>query len=188
MQHGERNPALRAARAITLVQGRMRGLTMRELAQQVQRSEETVRRELRWAEQEGLVQQYQDQILRELSPKAIAAYQETFDTPTGAIDRDTARALKLKIEAARDIHKGTGVFKDGGTSAARVDLDTIDIYDYRRLRAERLQSPGDPSLLDEAGDAERHRIAEAAAIDGEILGAEAAGDGRAGADGAEDDA
>jgi len=92
-----KDPDLRRLRALRMIDMRIRGKTMKQVAEEFGVSENTVERTLSWAKKAELVVQAEDKILRELVP---AAQKALLAVLAGEND-------DVKAKAALEIFKGT---------------------------------------------------------------------------------
>lgn len=68
------NLALKRLRATRIVQDRIAGMTLKDIAKKYRRNVDTVKKDLQYATENGLVDQMEDRILNELVPLAIDTY------------------------------------------------------------------------------------------------------------------
>jgi len=68
------NLALKRLRATRIVQDRISGMTLKDIAKKYRRNVDTVKKDLQYATENGLVDQMEDRILNELVPLAIDTY------------------------------------------------------------------------------------------------------------------
>lgn len=73
------SPDLRRLRAMEMLQMRIANRSIGQIAEHFQCSVNTVSRALEWAEREGLVKQYENEIIQRLVPKAIALYEKRME-------------------------------------------------------------------------------------------------------------
>lgn len=93
-----RDPALRRARALLILEKKItRNMSVAAIAESLAISSSTVKKEIDWAKREGLVANYEDQILQELVPEAI----KTFSAAIRSGD----------AQAALEVLKGTGLLR-----------------------------------------------------------------------------
>ncbi len=92
-----KDPDLRRLRALRMIEMRIKGKTLAEVAKEFGVSKDTVERSLSWAKKAELVVQAEDKILRELVPAATAALRAVL-----AGEND-----EVKAKTALEIFKGT---------------------------------------------------------------------------------
>lgn len=92
-----KDPELRRLRALGMIDMRIRGKTIREVAEEFGVSDDTVTRTLSWAKKADLIVQAEDRILREIVPAAQAAILAVLQ---GTDD-------EVKAKTALEIFKGT---------------------------------------------------------------------------------
>jgi hypothetical protein len=92
-----RDPDLRRLRALRMIEMRIKGKTMKEVADEFGVSTDTVERTLSWAKKAELVVEAEDKILRDLVP---AAHKAISDVLAGTND-------EVKARTALEIFKGT---------------------------------------------------------------------------------
>jgi hypothetical protein len=117
------DPALRKARALLMVERKLHNTTLADIGREFNVTETTVARELQYAKRAGLLQKYEEQILDELVPLAIAAYK------TALAKGDTTVADK--------VFKGLGFLlppqEREQIPAAPEGGDTLEFYVRRKL-------------------------------------------------------
>jgi hypothetical protein len=116
-------------RALRIIQRLLGGARMPEVAQEMGRTVTTLKKELRWAERQGLMDDLKDKVLSALAPVALERVREAI-TSEGNTD------------AALEVLKGIGllrkhaVIKDEPASGE----DELEVY----LRARRARLVGEP--------------------------------------------
>lgn len=113
--------AIRRLRAQKMVEDRVLGMPLKEMALKYHIHRATVQKELSFAVQEGLVEKLEDRILRELVPLAIETYKHKMKE-----DKDAFVAKDVLTNLARLSEKQERAKKDSSS-------DTLEAY--IRLRA-----------------------------------------------------
>lgn len=121
-----RNKALRRIRAKQMVAMRVQGIPLEQIGQHFGLKRVGVEKAMDWAEREGIIQEIEDDLLRDLVPLAVNAYRIALsgDTPD--------------IGAAKDILQGTGVLKKAAERMAAggpKPMDEMEIFIMRRKLA-----------------------------------------------------
>lgn len=94
-----RLPALRKARALSILEGRLQGKTLETLAREHNISEATVTRDINYLERQGLLDDARHKVVAELVPEALTAAKKALQ---GAGD-------KVSADMASNVLHGTGV-------------------------------------------------------------------------------
>jgi transposase-like protein len=119
-KHGLRDPDLRRLRALRIVEMRIRGKSIPEIAREFGVEDKTVHRDLSWAKKAELVIKAEDKILRELVPAAHKAIAEVF---AGVNDEVKAKtALQIFEKTLPSFSKTPKA--SGATVAPESDLST----------------------------------------------------------------
>jgi hypothetical protein len=168
---------IRRVRALAMLQRRMVNIARRDIATEFNVKEDTVDTEISWAKKQGLVANYENQILNELVPAAI----KTVKAAVAAGD----------VKAALEILKGSGVLHtkpappggppDGGAESLEIYVRKIapqgEANNGRfqpRVTSNALPPLGEASL-DAAGSApapDPGRAVEVGPIDAEVVASE----------------
>lgn len=93
-----RDPKIRRARALRMIEQRILGLSLTQVGKLFNLEGKTVMRELTWAEKEGLLEDLERSILKDLVPVAITTIKHTMEA-----NKDSAVAL--------EVMKGVGLFR-----------------------------------------------------------------------------
>lgn len=150
-----REPELRRVRALQMLQRRITGGTLEQIADEFGVTRETVSRQLKWAAREGLIEDHEERILNELVPEAIRIYSEKMKNDNDAF-------------VARDVL--TFLTKLGDRVAARREhVEEMTLSAYMRLRKESKDESANPAVP----DAESRPGDPADVIDAEISPASA---------------
>lgn len=96
-----RNHAVRKLRAFRIIEARILGRTLNDIGSEFNLTRQTVMNEIEWAERNGLLAQFENDMLKALVPKAITAVAKTLDgnNPIEA------------TAAAFEVFKGTGLLR-----------------------------------------------------------------------------
>lgn len=111
------DPALRRLRAMRFIEGRLHNMSIGEIAAEFNLSEKTISREIDWAKRHNLVADYEEQILGNLVPKAIKAFEIALDAGDA--------------QAALEVLKGTGLLRKPSTkplTAPESQEDSLEIH------------------------------------------------------------
>lgn len=92
------NHALYRLRALKMIELRLKGISLVAIGKEFGVSDQTVARSLKWAETNGLIESFEDQILNELVPAAMKTLREAM------VDGKNA-------DVALEVFKGIGLFK-----------------------------------------------------------------------------
>lgn len=92
------NQALYRLRALKMIELRLKGISLVAIGKEFGVSDQTVARSLKWAETNGLIESFEDQILNELVPAAMKTLKEAM------VDGKNA-------DVALEVFKGIGLFK-----------------------------------------------------------------------------
>ena len=116
-----RNPDLRRVRALAMMQRRMANISLSDIAQEFNVKAITVSNELAWAKKQGLIENYQQQLLNELVPEAIKTVKVAI--------------ADGNVKAAIEVLKGTGLLSakpmeqptapDGGAESLEIYVRKI---------------------------------------------------------------
>lgn len=110
-QKGQSSPQdshIKTLQAMELVRARVEGKTVEEAGASLGLTRATAYRRLKWAEENGLLNEMRNIVLSKIVPKALAAYEKALDL----VDTTSPEALevhKVKLTAAKDIAYGAGV-------------------------------------------------------------------------------
>ena len=156
-------PSVKHARARQIVQMQLANVPRKDIAAAFGIKERWVREITRWAEKEGIVaelaRQQEELLARTLLPKVGKAYETVLDADIATL-RGSERAHSLKLEAARDIAKGLGVFKQHKAPTVTTNQN-LGFEDYLKLRETRLAATVvEPPAL-EVGEEDVHAENEA---------------------------
>jgi hypothetical protein len=132
-----KNPQLRRIRAKKMIAMRVNNWSVSQIGAHFQLGNEQVSNTLRWAEKEGVVNEFEDEILRDLVPLAIQAYKDQLNDP------DKVRANTV---VAKDILQGTGVLKKAADRAAKMGEPMSDVEIWMMKRKGLRESGGQGSL------------------------------------------
>lgn len=133
--------ALRRLRATKLVEDRVMGMKMTEIAKKYRISPLTARKELEFAKSLGVIEKLEDRILRELVPLAIETYKYKMKE-----DKDAFVAKDVLTNLARLSEKSERLQKDN-------DHETLEAY--LKLRVKKNDSTA-TALLDTANSVKNH--------------------------------
>lgn len=95
------------------------GASMKQVGKDFQLHTMTIKREVSFAEREGLLKQVQDSLANDLIPKAMAVYAQHLEIIIKQAAEENAAPPDL--EAARDILKGTQIFSSGAGKKSLLD-------------------------------------------------------------------
>lgn len=157
-----RQPKLLDARALAMIDKRIHGRTLAQIAEEFNVSVDTVKRSLDRAEKLNLVDRYEDYLFGRLGALALGAYEAAL------LEGDTAVATKV-LESLGVVKKA----KDHPREASESDGDTWEAY----LKVRKTSKPLDDPTATASALAEIRpvtpthlRAALAAAVDGECAG------------------
>ena len=116
---------MRYARAIWMVERRLRGDTVNQIATDLQISTDTVGRELKRAAQRGYIEVVRDKLLKtlEAAPDVYAAILDPAK-PAGELHKES-RGWKLKLDAANSLADGLGAFRRETTKNVQNTLEVV---------------------------------------------------------------
>lgn len=144
--------ALRRLRATKLIEDRVMGLKMTEIAKKYRIAPETVRKELTFAHSLGLVEKLEDRILRELVPLAIETYKHKMKE-----DKDAFVAKDVLTNLARLSEKSERLRESA-------EQDTLEAY--LKLRVKKHDKTTN-AILDTANNIKAHITSSITAQDPE---------------------
>ncbi len=157
-----RQPALLDARAMAMVERRIHGRTLSQIAEEFNVSTDTVQRSLSRAEKMNLAERYEDYLMGRLANLALGAYEAAL------MENDTAVATKV-LESIGLIKKP----KESKGKGDEGDEDSWEAYfKVRKKRSGNENATAAPTVI-EVGrtDAGRGTDSEGPpALDGEITG------------------
>ena len=121
------------------------GMRMKEMESQFKLCEATIRREVNFAEREGLLKTIQDSLANDLIPKALALYVKHLELQMEEASKKGAKPPDL--EAAKDILKGTRIFSGGGGNSSALEAQveseqTLEGYIVRRKELDESKPKG----------------------------------------------
>lgn len=157
-----RQEKLQDARALAMVQSRIHGRTLKQIAEEFSVSEDTVKRSLSRAEKMDLTSRYEDYMVGRLAPLAIGALEAAL------VNNDAAVAMKI-LESIGLIKKP----KDQGKVANEDDGDTWEAYLKVRKPRGMHGEPTGPQVEDQGRSPNSGTgVAETGleTVDGEIAG------------------
>lgn len=119
---------IKRLRATQMLSLRLEGNTIKDIAGKFNCSVDTVIRQLRWAEQNGLVDEATDKIIKDLVPLAHRALEQSL----------TSEMDMVKLKAAIEVFKGVGILRRPRPSEDEKNQlndggDSLEIYMRRRL-------------------------------------------------------
>lgn len=165
------DPDLLRARALMMLERRLKGHSPAAIAAEFHVSEHTVEREVKRAKRLGLLDDYQDQIVERLMPAAIQAFEKALANGDTAVARDVFKGLGFLLTPAE---RAQAAPADDG------DNSDLEIYVRRtygggsertqfkpgpRARVEAL-APAGPSVADEGSVLEGSLVGPASASAG----------------------
>lgn len=89
------DPELRKLRALMILQTRVQGTSLPDLATKFNVSEHTIRNEIDYAKREGLVAQFEDQVIEQLVPKAIAAFKTALENGDTTVATEVLKGMGI---------------------------------------------------------------------------------------------
>lgn len=139
--------ALRRVRALAMLKAKLTSnLSNKLVAQQFNVSKKTLERNLNFALREGLLESYEDQLLKDLVPEALSAAKRAMQEGDATV--------------AMEILKGAGILKkpiDKNRSSEGGEGDSLEIYLRRKRELPPQASPSSqPPLVSHGGDAQLH--------------------------------
>lgn len=127
------NQALYRLRALKMIELRLKGISLVAIGKEFGVSDQTVARSLKWAETNGLIESFEDQILNELVPAAMKTLREAM------VDGKNA-------DVALEVFKGIGLFKKHTDKTVTKPGADEDLESYlrskRQVAGQSVQSAG----------------------------------------------
>jgi len=96
--------SFKRAKAMAMVTERIHGSTYKAIAAKFKCSIDTVKRMLDWADENGLVEKYEEQILQDLVPLAIQAYKDALVKGDTFVAKDVLSGMGI-TKKPRDAHQ-----------------------------------------------------------------------------------
>jgi hypothetical protein len=115
-----KDPDLQRAQAAVVVAKRIAGHSIREIADDLGITPESVNLRMEWAKKEGLIEDARQRIINELVPLAVNTFRDLIK------DGD--------YDAARDVLFGTGILRKDSKSAEQVEELTLTAWREQRTR------------------------------------------------------
>lgn len=103
------SPALKAIRAQAILEARVKGVPVGQLAAQYKVSEKTIYRLLNWAKEEGLLGELKQRALEKLGSLSLDVYEAAMKADTSTLTQSAVEAHKMKLTAAKDVAFGAGI-------------------------------------------------------------------------------
>lgn len=137
-----KDEALRRARALMIIKGRIHSQSNKSLAKEFNVSEATIATEIDWAKRKGLVASFEDQVLESLVPEAINVFKNAL------ANNDT--------QAALEVLKGTGILRKPSDKSSYVqpvqEEESLEIH-IKRISVPGLSGPSRQSPALSSGGA-----------------------------------
>lgn len=136
---------MRRLRAKKMIQLRVQQMSKAEIARQMNISHDTVIRELKWAERQGLIQDAEDDIIRDLVPLAVKVMKEALAS--------NKVEMKERLKAADRVLTGTGVLKkEVVAEAPDGPKDEVEVWLMKRRTSGGALQQATPAPALEAGE------------------------------------
>lgn len=125
------------ARALAMVERRIRSVPLKDIAAEFNVTIRTVERNLDYAKRAGLIVQFEDRILQELVPAAIETFKKAIEDGN--------------VEIAKEVFKGTGfLLRPSEKVPAKGSMDlaeneSLEVY-IRKIRGGGQNDSADPAL------------------------------------------
>ena len=154
------NPALKAIRAQAIIEARVQGTTVPDLAKRFNCSEMTIYRTMQWAKKEGLLGELKQRVVEKLGSLSLDVYESAMKASPSSLTPVEIEAHKMKLGAAKDVAFGAGILtKKSEQSITKSEEHTLNWY----LEQRNGKSSGEESEVEEV------ESASDSTLDAEIL-------------------
>lgn len=148
--HNQLSPAMRRARAATIVEARLHGVNRDVLAEKFGVSEGRISQIVKWAEENGVVEEVRERMKHDLLPAAEKIYKKILTAdPKDLQDPKNMQILKareLQLKAARQVAEGTGALrKHQESKTTKVEMGFGEYLQWRKQNGQ--QNHGEHTLL-----------------------------------------
>lgn len=122
------NPVIKAIRAETALLKLAHGKTTVDVAKEMNMSRMTLHKLIKWAEEEGIIQELRLRVQSEIAPLAVAAYHKALNVDPSDITEREIKAHQMKLSAAKDITFGTGILLRKPIEKTVEETHSLDWY------------------------------------------------------------